>query len=148
MNNYHFRTGGDWDSTTLENNGQEVLASQLMVELRAARGYDGQPERGGIAGGADITAFVRTQQNPDVQEGIFPGSLLMEFPGHSIQIENTHPQFAAEFTRVAYNHRDVTGNLVDVYVNVNAVENEVEAYITLYKAHWLGSDEVATYNIL
>jgi hypothetical protein len=36
---------------------------------------------------------------------------------------------------------------VDVYVDVNAVDNVVQAYITLYKAHWFGSDEVATINI-
>jgi hypothetical protein len=147
MNNVVFQTGGDWDSTTLYNNGSEVQASQLFVELHAGRDYDG-PARGGVLDGGEITAIIRTQADPDAEQGIFPGRLEMTFPGHTIVVENTHPGFAFEFTRVSYNGRDATRNIVDLFVNINAVENVVQAYITLYKAHWLGPDEVATYNII
>jgi hypothetical protein len=80
--------------------------------------------------------------------GIFPGRLEMDFPGHSLIIENTHPMFAFEFTRVNYNGTDVTRNIVDLLVNIDADNNIVQANITLYKAHWLSADEVATYNII
>jgi len=148
VNSMIFNTGGDWDSTTLFNNGQEVLASQLYVEIHAGRDGWGDPNRGGIYAGGDINAIVRTQDDPDNQIGIFPGRLEMDFPGHSLIIENTHPMFAFEFTRVTYNGTDVTGNVVDLLVNIDADNNIVQANITLYKAHWLSADEVATYNII
>ena len=91
---------------------------------------------------------MKPQDNPNQEMGIFPGRLEMNFPGHSIVIENTHPGFAFEFTRISYNHQDITGNIVDLLVNVNAVDDVVQAYITLYKAHWFSSDEVATYTIV
>lgn len=148
MNNVVFRTGGDWDSTTLFNNGQEVMAAQLFVDLKAGRDEYGEPDRGGVQNGGEITAIIRPQENPEMQIGIFPGRLEMDFPAHSLVIENTHPMFAFEFTQIWYNGRDITNNIIDVYVDVNAVDNVVQASVTLYKAHWLGSDEVATYNII
>ena len=148
MNNVVFNTGGDWDTTTLFNNGEEVLAAQLFVEMHTGRDGYGEPDRGGVYTGGDITAIIRLQDNPDAEVGIFPGRLEMTFPGHSLILENMHPGFAFEFTRVLYNGRDITNNIVDVYVDINAVNNVVTAYVTLYKAHWLGPDEVATYNII
>jgi hypothetical protein len=148
MNNVVFQTSGDWDNTTLANNGQEVMAAQLFVDLKAGRDEFGDPVRGGVFDGGEMTAIIRAQADPEVPIGIFPGRLEMEFPGHSVQVENTHPTFAFEFTHIWYNGRDVTDKIVDLYVDINAVDNVVQAYITLYKAHWLGSDEVATFNII
>ncbi len=148
MNNMVFRTGGDWDSTYLENNGQEVMAAQLFVEVHAGRDDFGDPCMGGINNGGEMTAIVRPQDDPSQEIGIFPGRLEMVFPGHIIIVENTHPGFAFEFSRVLYNSRDVTDNLVDLYVDINAADNVVSAYITLFKPHWITSDEVATYTIL
>ena len=148
MNNIVFQTGGDWDTTTLSNNGQEIMAAQLFVDLKAGRDPYGEPDRGGVHNGGEMTAVVRTQEDPDTAIGIFPGRLEMTFTGHELQVENTHPTFAFEFTRVWYNGRDVTDKIMDLYVDINAVDNVVQAYITLYKPHWLGSDEVATYTIL
>src|SRR5437588_1548900 len=148
MNNMVFRTGGDWDSTFLENNGAEVLAAQLFVELHAGRDDWGNPNVGGVNAGGEMTAIVRPQDDPQQEIGIFPGRLEMVFPGHLIIVENTHPGFAFEFTRVLYNGRDVTDNVVDLYVDVNAVDDVVRAYITLYKPHWITADEVATYTIV
>lgn len=148
MNQVVFSTGGDWDSTTLFKNGREWLAAQLFVELHAGRDDDGEPVRGGIANGGEMTAIVRPQDNPQVEEGIFPGRLEMSFPGHTLAVENTHPNFAIEFTRVWYNGREVTREVLDLYVDVNSVDNFVKAYIVLYKAHWLSADEVATYTII
>src|SRR5947209_3676306 len=148
MNNVLFRTGGDWDSTYLENNGAEVPAAQLFVEIHCGRDDFNDECYGGIDTGGEITAVIRPQDDPQQQIGIFPGRLEMVFPGHILIVENTHPGFAFEFTRVLYNGRDVTDNLVDLYVDVNAVDDVVRAYITLYKPHWITSDEVATYTIV
>src|SRR5258708_21349541 len=103
MNNVVFRTGGDWDTTTLSNNGQEVMAAQLFVEMKAGRDEFGEPDRGGVNNGGEMTAIIRAQDNPDVPIGIFPGRLEMDFPGPSLQIENTHPMFAFEFCPGWYN---------------------------------------------
>ncbi len=143
-----FHTDGDWDTTSLFNNGQEVLASQLFVEIHAGRDGWGDPDRGGIYAGGTINAIIRTQDNPAVEQGIFPGRLDLEFPGHTLIVENTHPFFDFEFTRVTYNGVDVTNNIVDLLVNIDADNNIVEASITIYKPHWLTADEVATYNII
>lgn len=148
MNSMIFSTGGDWDSTTLFNNGQEVLASQLFVEIHAGRDDYGDLARGGIQSGGEINATVRTQDDPDNAVGIFPGRLEMDFPGHALIIENTHPMFAFEFTRITFNGKDVSNNIVDLTVNIDADNNIVQANITLYNAHWLSADEVATYNII
>src|SRR5262249_24792624 len=102
------------DSTFLENNGAEVMAAQLFVELHAGRDGYGDPCMGGVNTGGEMTAIVRPQDNPNEEIGIFPGRIEMTFPGHIIIIENTHPAFAFEFTRVLYNGRDVTNNVVDL----------------------------------
>src|SRR5579885_3184703 len=110
MNNVIFTTGGDWDTTTLYNNGQEWLAAQLFVELQAGHNDFGDPDRGGVSLGGEMTAIVRPQEDPQSQIGIFPGRLEMNFPGHGIVIENTHSEFAFEFTHVWYNGQDVTNS--------------------------------------
>lgn len=148
MNHMVFNTGGDWDSTTLFNNNQEVLAAELYVDLKTGRNEYGEPERGGVANSGEAVAYVRPQDDPEREIGIFPGRLEMSFPGHTIIIENTHPTFAFEFTRVWHNGRDVTHNVMEVFVDINAIDNDVKAYITLFKPHWITADEVATYNIL
>jgi hypothetical protein len=143
-----FRTGGDWDSTTLWFNGEELLANQLYVELHAGHDEYGEPADGGVGLGGDLTAFVRTQADPDRELGVFPGRLEMLFPQHNVTIENTHPGFAFEFTRVWYNGHDVTDDVIELIVNVDAPNNEVRAYITVYRSHWIAADEIATYNIV
>ncbi len=148
MNEMVFTTGGDWDTTTLYNNGAEFSAAQLYVELVTGRDEYGEPAAGGIQLGGEITAIVRPQDNADSEFGIFPGRLELNFPGHQIVLENTHPGFVFEFTRALYNGRDVTNDLLDIYVDINAVDNVVKAYITLYKNHWFSRDEVATFNII
>lgn len=148
MNNVLFQTGGDWDSTILQNNGIEVLAVQLFIELHAGRDGFGEPDHGGVNLGGEMTAIIRTQDNPEFPEGIFPGRIQLQFPGHNLVLENTHPAFDFEFTRVWYNGHDVTDRIMDIYVDINSADNVVQAYVTLYKAHWFGSDEVATYNFI
>jgi hypothetical protein len=148
MNNLIFHTGGSWETTTLFNNNQEVLATQLFVELHAGRDEWDDPVDGGISTGGEMTALIRPQDNPMEEWPIFPGRLELNFPGHQIIIENMHPTFAFEYTRVWYNGRDVTNSVMDIFVDINAADNIVRAFITLYKNRWFGTDEVATFNIL
>ena len=147
MNQMTFQTGGDWSSTTLFNNGEEVMAAQLFVEVRAGRDEWDNPIRGGVYDGTDLTAFVRTQENPDQPIDILPGQLTLEFPGHKVVIENYHPLVAADATRVWYNGDDITNRVVDIYVDVNAADDIVKAFVTVYKPHWIATDEVITYAI-
>ena len=148
MNSFIFRTGGDWDTTTLHNNGQEVMAAQLFIELHAGKDYDGEPTHGGVERGGEIDATLRLQDAPDNPIGMFPGRVEMQFPEHSLIVENTHPAFDFEFTRVWYNGHEVTRNILDVYVDINSVDNIVQAYLTIFKPHWFSTDEVATYTIV
>ena len=38
--------------------------------------------------------------------------------------------------------------IVDVYVDINALDDVVKAYVTVYKPHWIKTDEVITYTII
>ncbi|MCX6379453.1 MAG: hypothetical protein NT023_08235 [Armatimonadetes bacterium] len=148
MNHLVFQTGGDWDSTTLFANGEEFLAAQLFVEVVAGRDEWGEAGNGGIYNGGTITAIVRPQDNPNEEIGIFPGRLELTFPGHSLIIENDHPGFAFEMTRVWFDGHDVTNVVLDIHVDINAIEDIVRGYITLYRSHWIVRDEIATYNLI
>lgn len=148
MNDMIFQTGGDWESTTLFNNGAEVLAAQLFVELRAGRDEWGNPVQGGIYEGTDLTALVRPQDDPDDPFDILPGRITLQFPGHTIILENFNPMVDLDATHVWYNGDDVTRRIVDLYVDVNAIDDVVSAYITVYKPHWVRADEVVTYTIV
>lgn len=148
MEDIVFSTGGDWDSTSLYNRGQEILAAQLCVDLTAGRDDFGEIARGGISAGGEITAFIRTQAEPDLQMPIFPGKLTLKFPKHVLEIENTYPQFLFEGTRVGFDHEDVSNQVTEIKVNIDAENNIVQAYLTLFKPHMLAADEVATYTLI
>ena len=147
MNQIQFSTGGDWDSTTLYNMGQEVLADQLFIQLEAGRDIYGNPTSGGIGNGGQMSAYIVEQSSPQ-QQAIFPGVISLQFPNHQVEIQNTSPMFAIELTRIVLDGQDVTDNVLDLRINIDATNNQVEAYMTLYKAHWFSSDEIATYQLL
>ncbi len=148
MNDMVFHTQGDWDSTTLFNNGMEVAAAQLFVELRAGRDDFGNPMDGGIFEGADLSALVRPQEAPDDPFDVLPGRLTLEAPGHTIILENYHPHVELDQTRVWYNGEEVTERVVDLYVDINALDDVVQAFLTVYKPRWIRRDEVITYTLL
>jgi hypothetical protein len=148
MNDLVFRTGGDWDSTTLFNNGYEVPAAQLFIELKAGRDEWNDPVSGGILEGADLTAYVRPQEDVNRPWDILPGRITLEFPGYHLILENYHPAVALENTRVVMNGDDITRQVIDLYVDLNAVDDVVSAYITVYKNHWFRRDEVITHTIV
>lgn len=147
MNEVVFQTQGEWATTTLYNNSEEVAAAQLFIELQAGRDEYGNPDRGGIYDGTDLTAIVRLSDDPDTPIDLLPGCVTLNFPGHTILLENYHPMVELDATRVTYNGNDVTNRIVDLYVDVNAVDDVVKAYITIYKAHWIATDEAITYSI-
>ena len=147
MNDVVFNTGGDWDSTTLYNNGAEVQANRLFVDMKAGRDDFGEPSQGGVAIGGQTTACINTQAEPDTQVPIFPGRLVIRVPRHEVVIENTHPQFLFETTQVWLDQQDITENVMDVHLDVDAGNNNVEGYVTVYKHHMIAADEVATINL-
>ncbi len=148
MNDMTFQTGGDWATTTLYSNGQEVPAAQLLVQLAAGRDDYGDPMRGGVENGAELTAYVRPQEAPEEIWDILPGRLTLTFPGHSLVLENYHPRVDPQQTRVWYNGQDVTTLIVELFVDVNALEDSVTAFVTVYKPHFFGTDEAVTYTIV
>jgi hypothetical protein len=143
-----FRTGGDWDNTTLFNNGYEIAAAQLYVELRAGRDDWGDEVHGGIWEGADLTALIRPADDPDMPFDVFPGRISMEFPGYTIIMENHHPMVDMRHLHVWFNGEDITDRVVDIVVDINAVDNFVQAYASVYKSRFLLRDEVITHNII
>ncbi len=147
-NYFIFSTGGDWDSTTLYNNGDEYLADQLYLELQSGRDDYGNLSKGGLTRGGQMTAFVSPQGSNGSQVGIFPGKIEMQFPVHKVTIENETPTFLIEFTKVLLDDEDVTAQVTDLLVNIDAVNNDVQAYVMMYKPHFLSSDEVATINLI
>ncbi|MHB8635094.1 MAG: hypothetical protein ACYC96_01320 [Fimbriimonadaceae bacterium] len=147
-NYFIFSTSGDWDSTTLFNNGDEYVADRLYIDLKAGRDDFGNFVRGGLVNGsADATALV-VPQGTTQEVGIFPGRIDLEFPTHKVTITNDTPQFAIEFTRIVLDGADVTEQVVDFVTDIDAVNNNVQGYIMLYKPHLLAADEVATINFL
>lgn len=148
MNYFIFNTGGDWDSTSLYLNGEEFPANRLLIEAQTGRDYDGDPRRGGFRNGGDMTALVLPQQSGAGEWAIFPGKIDLEFPMHKVTIENQSPTFAIELTRVWLDNREVTEEVLDIGIDINAIDNQVSAFLTLFKPHLLGADEVATYNLL
>jgi hypothetical protein len=148
MNELVFRTGGSWDTTTLFNNGYEVAAAQLFVELRAGRDEWGEPVDGGIFEGADLAALVRPADDPHNPWDVLPGRLTMEFPGYALVLENYHPAVYMDHTRIYMNGENITDRVIDLYVDVNAVDNVVSAYVTVYKNNWFRRDEVITHTIV
>lgn len=143
-----FRTGGNWDSTTLFNNGIEVAAAQLFIQLEAGRDEFGEPIHGGIFEGADLTAFVRPAEDIENPWDILPGRVSLDFPGTTIILENLHPAVYLDHTRIYLNGENITERVVDLYVDINAVDDVVSAYVTVYKNHWFRRDEVITHTIV
>jgi hypothetical protein len=147
-NYFIFSTSGDWDGTTLYNNGDEYVADRLYIDLKAGRDDYGNYMRGGLVNGnGEATALV-VPQGTSQEVGIFPGKIDLEFPMHKVTLTNDTPQFAIEFTRIVLDSVDVTDQVVDFVTDIDAVNNNVQAYIMLYKPHFLSADEVATMNLL
>jgi hypothetical protein len=148
LNDVVFTTGGDWDTTTLYNNGAECPANKLFIDMQTGRNYMGDPDNGGVSLGGEITAYIEAQATPDTQTPIFPGRLVVRVPNHEVVLENSHPQFLFEATQVWLDKQNVSNNVMDLHLEVDAVNNVVQGYVTLYKSHFFSSDEVATVNLI
>jgi len=125
-----------------------VLANQLFMDLQTAGDDYGNPNVGGVSQGGEITAYVVTQDAPNDQTPIFPGRFVIRVPNHELVVENTSPQFLFETTQIWLDQQDVSGKVLQVHLDVDAVNNNVQGYITLYKPHLLAADEIATITLL
>jgi len=142
MNNLVFTTEGTWETTTLFNNGEEVLATRLFVSLRRARNWLGG-DRGG-----ELTAYVCTQDYPDDEIGMFPGAFEVNVPRHKLNIVNRDPHFAFENTQVYYQEIEVTMQMAELYLEIDADQNIVQCYISLFQGHGIGSGNAETFTLL
>jgi len=148
MRYFIFSTGGDWDSTTLFLNGDEFPASKLYIELITGRDEFGDLVRGGLGNGGQMSASILPQEDGSYEQAIFPGRIDLEFPTHKVTIENNSPMFAIEMTSVVLDGIDISGEITELQVNIDAIANEVSAFLTVYRPHVFASDEVVTYNLL
>ena len=148
MNYFIFNTGGDWDSTGLYLNGDEFPSDRLYLKFETGRDYDGNPRKGGVQNGGDAYCYVLPQKSGDGEYAVFPGRIDLEFPTHKVTIENQSPNFAIELTRVTLDGKEITDELLDIEIDVNAIENNVSAYLRLFKPKLFGADEIATYTLL
>jgi hypothetical protein len=148
MRYFIFNTGGDWDSTTLFLNGDEFPADQLYISVQTVRDDFGNYIRGGLANGGEIEAYINPQDPSAGQAAIFPGRIDLEFPTHKVTIENQSPQFAIELTSIVLDGQEVSNEIAEMVVNIDAINNEVSAYLTLYRPHLIAADEVATYTLI
>ena len=162
MNNATCTATGDWNTTTLINNGEEVQALQLYIEINAGQsnGY-GDTNGGGMFADSSITAYVREMDSPGDQFPIFPGKIEIDTPNGVISIENEHIAGvdAPDQTRVFYNGPvtnnqlfDVTNGVVSIFVNIDFDANIQQVKLVLYKHHtfsfvW-GSDEISDITLL
>ena len=147
MNYFIFNTGGDWDSTGLYLNGDEFPADRLYLRIETGRDSNGEPRKGGLRNGGQGTCFVLPQGKTE-EWAVFPGKIDLEFPTHKITLENQSPTFALELTRVTLDGNDVSDELLDLEIDVNAINDNVTAYLTLYKPKLFGADEIATYTLI
>ena len=147
MRYFIFSTQGDWDTTTLFLNGDEYAASKLYVELQTGRDDFGNVVRGGLGNGGQMQAYIMPQDGSP-EQAIFPGRIDFEFPTHRVTIENQSPMFAVEMTTIVLDGQDVSGEVTEMTINIDAINNEVSAFITLYKPHVFAADEIASYNLL
>ncbi len=142
MNSLVFATEGTWDTTTLFNNGEEVLATRLFVSLRRKRGWVGNDQ------GGELTATLTLQDDPDEELGIFPGSLEIQVPRNNILIVNRDPHFAFESTQIYYQEIEVTMSVAELYLEIDADENITQCYVSLFQGHGIGSGAAETFTLL
>ncbi len=148
MNYFIFNTGGDWDSTSLYLNGEEFPANRLYLRFETGRGYDGEPRKGGLGNGGEASCYALPQQSGAGEWALFPGKIDLEFPTHKVTIQNETPTFAIELTRIWLDGTDVSNELLDLEIDVDAIENRVSAYLTLFRPHLFGADEIATTTLI
>ncbi|MFX8727433.1 hypothetical protein ABTM60_19085, partial [Acinetobacter baumannii] len=78
----------------------------------------------------------------------FPGSLQIEVPRHKLNIVNRDPHFAFENTQVYYQEIEVTMQMAELYLEIDADQNIVQCYISLFQGHGIGSGNAETFTLL
>ncbi len=101
-----------------------------------------QPVAGGISLGGEIQAWLRPQDCLDDEIPIFPGSIRFTTPLGELVLENKSPDLDFADTLVFWNGVEITNNILDVRIDVNAVDNIVESEIKIYEPRILVEDEI------
>jgi hypothetical protein len=144
LNNLLFQTGGSWDTTALQSNGEDLAAAELFCSLEAGVDEFGDPVPGGTLNGFEMESFVRLQEDGDNLIPVFPGRLIMQFPGHVLEIADM-----GGGPCVLLDGRDVTTKLVSLHVKFCYDSDVAAARFALYDMDWLGFlDEVHELDLL
>ncbi len=125
---YRFETKGDWDSTILTKDGQEVYASRLYLLLRIKPG-----DKYGNIGQGDIVAAIVYADDPNNAIGLFPGVLEISVPGHEITIRNESPSALFEETKVEYQGLEMTSSVAEVFLEVDSTKEIPDGRVSLYQ---------------
>ena len=112
------------------------------MSLKRARGWLGNDQ------GGELTAYVTLQDSPAEEIGIFPGSLEIRVPRHNLLIVNRDPHFAFESTQIYYQEVEVTMSMAELYLEIDADDNIVQCYISLFQGHGIGSGNAETFTLL
>ena len=147
--NLIFETDGSWEGTALLDNGEPYFAAQVFVQLRVDRNMFDR-----ITGRAGEAFVVPVYENGDgdtvvlEREPIFPGVLDIQTPKGRVRVENYHPDFAADQTRVFWEGLEVTDQIVEFYFDVNHPDNVVRSHLTLFKGNRFRADELTQVTLL
>ncbi len=125
---YRFETKGDWDSTILSKDGQQIAATRLYFLLRLKPG-----DKYGNIGQGDLVAAVVYSDDPSNPVGVFPGILEISVPGHEIIVRNESPSALFEETKVEYQGLEMTSSIAEVYLEVDSNQDLVAGRVSLYQ---------------
>ncbi len=142
MNDVVFTTKGDWDSTILTVQGEQIQADRLYVHFQQ------KIDSRGNRGDGEFTSIVNLTDDPSVDSGIFPGTLTIDVPDHRVVIENTDSHFEFAAIKVTYQEMVVTESLTEFLLEIDGPQNIVQAYITLWQGPISPDEPFRTFTIL
>ena len=72
--------------------------------------------------------------------------LTIDVPRHKIEMVNRDPRFEFESMRIAYQGIDMTPNIAEIFLEIDADKNVVQGWISIYQSK--RDSDVETFMIL
>jgi hypothetical protein len=144
MHQFDLTSNGTWEGTTFTNHGANVEVAEVFLQISCGRDELGTPMLGGVTCGGEMAAYLRLSNNPGVQHPLFPGEIRLCLPGGELVIQG---QLGMDLPSLGifFNGVDVTQHILDLQVQLDIDQNVMGGTVSLYKADWLGLDEILTY---